>query len=59
LVEGVGVTPDLEVDNPPRATAAGGDAQLQAAVATLLKQLPANPPTQRTPSVRAYPDLKR
>jgi len=59
LVEGVGVTPDVEVDNPPRATAAGGDAQLQAAVATLLKQLPASPPAQRTPSVRAYPDLKR
>ena len=59
LVEGVGVTPDIEVDNPPRATAAGADAQLQAAVAALLKQMPATPPAQRTPRVKAYPNLGR
>ncbi|WP_164846057.1 S41 family peptidase [Inhella crocodyli] len=59
LVEGVGVTPDVEVDNPPRDTAKGGDAQLQAAVAALMKQLPASTPAQRTPRVKAYPDLKR
>jgi tricorn protease len=59
LVEGVGVTPDLEVDNAPRATAAGQDAQLQAAVAALMKQLPSTAPTQRGPRVAAYPDLKR
>ena len=33
LIEGVGVAPDLEVDNPPRATFEGGDAQLDAALA--------------------------
>lgn len=59
LVEGVGVQPDLEVDNPPRDTAQGGDAQLQAAVAALMKQLPASTPAQRSPRVKAYPDLKR
>lgn len=59
LVEGVGVTPDVEVDNLPRDTAKGGDAQLQAAVAALMKQLPASTPAQRTPRVKAYPDLKR
>ena len=55
LVEGTGVTPDIEVDNPPRATAAGQDAQLEAAVAHLLKQLPASTPVQRGPRVKAYP----
>ncbi len=53
LVEGKGVTPDLEVDNPPRATAAGGDAQLDAAVATLISALPTSPPQRRTPTVGA------
>ncbi len=55
LVEGKGVTPDIEVDNPPRATAAGGDAQLDAAVAALMKTLPASPPQRRTPKVVGYP----
>ena len=55
LVEGTGVTPDIEVDNPPRATAAGQDAQLEAAVAHLLKQLTASTPVQRGPRVKAYP----
>ncbi|UXH79310.1 S41 family peptidase [Roseateles amylovorans] len=32
IVEGKGVTPDIAVDNPPRATAEGRDAQLDAAV---------------------------
>ncbi len=35
LVEGKGVTPDIVVDNPPRATANGQDAQLDAAIAWL------------------------
>lgn len=55
LVEGLGVTPDIEVDNLPRATAGGADAQLEAAVAHLLRQLPATPPTEREPRLRAFP----
>lgn len=43
LVEGVGVTPDIEVDNPPRATAAGQDAQLEAALAELKRRIAAEP----------------
>jgi len=58
LVEGVGVLPDMEVDNPPRATAKGQDAQLDAAVAQLLKQLPASTPAQRTPSALPYPPTR-
>lgn len=56
LVEGQGVVPDIEVDNPPRATARGADAQLDAAVATVLKGLPAQTPQPRTPRVAAYPN---
>lgn len=54
LVEGKGVTPDIEVDNPPRASSRGEDAQLEAAVAHLLKQLPAQPPAQRGPKAQPY-----
>ena len=43
LIEGVGVKPDIEVDNPPRATFLGGDAQLDAAIAQLQKQLAETP----------------
>ena len=35
LVERVGVAPDIEVDNLPRASAAGADAQLDAAIVHL------------------------
>ena len=55
LVEGKGVSPDIEVDNLPRATAAGGDAQLDAAVATLIKAMPASAPQRRTPKAAGYP----
>lgn len=58
LIEGRGVTPDLEVDNPPRASAAGADAQLEAAVAHLMQQLPATPPAERAPRLRAFPKLR-
>jgi tricorn protease len=54
LIEGRGVTPDIDVDNPPRSTHEGGDAQLDAAVNHLLRQLaeqplprPVAPPHQR------------
>ena len=43
LIEGVGVKPDIEVDNPPRATFLGGDAQLDAAMAQLQKQMAEKP----------------
>lgn len=53
LIEGQGVAPDIEVDNPPRASFAGGDAQLDAAVAHLLKRLTEQPlPPVQPP---AYP----
>lgn len=43
LIEGVGVTPDIEVDNLPRATAMGHDAQLDAALAELKRRIAADP----------------
>lgn len=55
LIEGRGVQPDLVVDNPPRASFEGQDAQLDAAVNHLLKQLPAHKPQQRSPRPLAYP----
>ena len=46
LIEGVGSKPDIGVDNPPRATFDGQDAQLDAAIAHLRKQLAAKPVPQ-------------
>jgi tricorn protease len=43
LIEGIGVTPDIEVDNPPRATAMGQDAQLEAAIAELQRRIAEQP----------------
>ena len=43
LVEGIGVSPDIEVDNPPRATAMGQDVQLDAAIAELQRRIAAEP----------------
>jgi len=43
LIEGVGVTPDIEVDNLPRAAAIGHDAQLDAALAELKRRIAAEP----------------
>jgi tricorn protease len=54
LIEGVGVTPDIEVDNPPRATAMGQDAQLDAAIAELKKRIAAEP----IPVVKPGPYLR-
>ncbi|MDX2266981.1 MAG: S41 family peptidase [Bryobacter sp.] len=54
LVEGIGVVPDIEVDNLPNATFNGGDAQLEAAIAHLEAEIKkANP---AVPPVPAYPD---
>lgn len=53
LIEREGVAPDIEVDNPPRASASGGDAQLDAAIAHLQARM-AEKPLQR-PRPPAYP----
>ena len=43
LIEGVGVTPDVEVDNLPHATFAGRDRQLEVALELLEKKLKEQP----------------
>ena len=54
LIEGHGVDPDIVVDNLPRATFDGQDAQLDAALKELLETLKKNPvPPPTTPK---YPD---
>lgn len=53
LIEGRGVTPDIDVDNPPRDTASGGDAQLDAAVNHLLRKLAEQPVAK--PQAPPYP----
>ncbi|WP_431263851.1 S41 family peptidase [Roseateles chitinivorans] len=52
LVEGKGVTPDIEVDNPPRATANGQDAQLDAAISWLKDAIAKDP--VKTPKPGPY-----
>ena len=54
LIEGVGVTPDIDVDNPPRATAMGQDAQLDRAIAELKKRMAEQP----VPVVKPGPYLR-
>ncbi|MDY0743125.1 S41 family peptidase [Paucibacter sp. R3-3] len=55
IIEAKGVTPDVEVDNPPRATFEGHDAQLEAAIALLKKQMAEQP--MLTPKPNAYPKI--
>ncbi|MFZ6647405.1 S41 family peptidase [Undibacterium sp. TJN25] len=43
LIEGIGVLPDVEVDNPPHATFAGEDRQLETALQMLEKKLKEQP----------------
>lgn len=54
LIEGIGVTPDMEVDNAPRATFMGQDAQLDAALAELKKRIAEQP----IPTVKPGPYLR-
>jgi tricorn protease len=54
LIEGHGVDPDMVVDNLPHATFAGQDAQLQAAIALLQKQIKEQP--VEPPAVPPYPN---
>lgn len=56
LVEGVGVAPDIEVDNPPHASFKGEDKQLDAAINYLQKKLKEQPIKPLVP--QAIPPLK-
>lgn len=49
LIEGRGVSPDIEVINPPRATYSGEDAQLSRALAYLADKIAAEPIPELTP----------
>jgi tricorn protease len=54
LIEGHGVSPDIEVDNLPHATFNGEDAQLDAAIEHLLEEIRKDPRTVPAPPL--YPD---
>lgn len=54
LIEGHGVDPDIVVDNPPHATYAGQDAQLERAVAELQRMILEKPVEK--PPIPRYPD---
>jgi len=54
LIEGHGVDPDFVVDNLPHATFSGTDAQLQAGIELLEKEINADP--RPVPQHPAYPD---
>ena len=54
LIEGHGFEPDIVVDNLPHATFQGADAQLDAAIQHLEKQIAEDP--REVPPVPAYPD---
>ncbi|CDG84559.1 S41 family peptidase [Janthinobacterium agaricidamnosum] len=56
LIEGVGVAPDVEVDNPPHATFNGADRQLEVALDMLTRKLKDQPVPQYRP--QAIPALK-
>lgn len=56
LIEGHGVDPDIEVDNLPRATFDGADAQLDAAIAYLTRRIREAPLVPVT--APAYPDKR-
>jgi tricorn protease len=62
LIEGHGVEPDIEVDNLPHATFTGKDAQLEAAIAYLQKEIKEHPmtvpPTPKYPN-KAFPYKKQ
>ncbi|MBB74610.1 MAG: protease [Planctomycetaceae bacterium] len=53
LIEGHGVDPDVVIDNLPHATFNGKDAQLEAAIAHLLKRIEEDP--VEVPAPPAYP----
>lgn len=57
MVEGVGVTPDIEIDNPPHASFKGEDKQVDAAIAYLQKKMKEQPVKALKP--QAIPPLDR
>lgn len=54
LIEGHGVDPDIEVDNPPHATFGGSDAELDAAIQYLREEIRNDP--RPVPKAPPYPD---
>ncbi|HKI83717.1 MAG TPA: S41 family peptidase, partial [Candidatus Krumholzibacteria bacterium] len=59
LIEGIGVVPDIEVQNMPADVVAGKDTQLRAAVDLLEKQLKENPNKWKIPPKPAFPDKSK
>jgi len=57
IMEGVGVEPDIKVDNDPAREFAGVDDQLNRAIEEIKKSLQANP--TRVPAPPPYPDKKK
>jgi tricorn protease len=55
LIENIGVSPDIEIDNPPHASFVGTDAQLDAAVQYLQKEIATHPAAVLNPQ----PAMKR
>jgi len=45
VIEGEGVTPDIEVDNDPASVIAGRDPQLERAIEEVMKKIESNPPS--------------
>jgi tricorn protease len=56
-IEGYGVDPDYDVENPPHELAAGRDAQLEKAISVILERLEKQPPVR--PERPPYPDRSR
>jgi tricorn protease len=56
IAENIGVAPDIEVEQDPKAVAEGHDPQLERAVSIALDQLKKNPPPG--PKQPAYPDYQ-
>lgn len=53
IIENIGVSPDIEVDDRPDLVAAGKEPQLDAAIAYLMEELRKNPP--KKPTTPKYP----
>ena len=55
-IENIGVAPDVEVEEDPKAVATGHDPQLEKAVAIVMEELKKNPPSEFvTPPYPNYP----
>jgi tricorn protease len=57
VAENVGISPDVEVEQTPRAVLDGEDPQLDAAIRIVLEQLEAHPPVR--PVRPPYPNKTR